>query len=211
MAFTIKGIKALLSENELPVENLDKAAEEICSRHNATMESIKEERDGYRKDAETLADTKKALETAQAELKRLQEQPDDGYREKYEKEHQAFEDFKAAAQEEKLLAAKKSAYTELCKDAGLSEKGVAKAVKYADWKSVELDDDGSIKNANDHIRGLKEEWAEHVVKTTVEGANTPTPPGTSGGGYKSKDDILNIKDDAERQKAIAENHELFGF
>ena len=211
MAFTLKGIKALLSENGLPVDNLDKAAEEICSRHNATLDSIKEERDGYKKDAETLATVKADLATAQKELEQLRNQPDDGYKAKYEKVKKDFDDFKTATENEKVLAAKKAAYTDLCKDAGLSDKGVAKAVKYADWSAVELDADGKIVSAADHIKAVKEEWAEHVVKEDTKGANTPNPPKGTGSSYKSKDEILAIKDDAARQKAIAENHELFGF
>ena len=36
-------------------------------------------------------------------------------------------------------------------------------------------------------------------------------PTGSGKTYKSKDEIMAIKNTNERQKAIAENHEMFGF
>lgn len=211
MAFSVKQIKAVLSENGMPADKLDSVAEDICSRHNAVLDSIKEERDGYKKDAETLATVQAELSTTKKELEGLKNQPDDGYKAKYEKEHKAFEDYKTATENEKVLAAKKAAYTEVCKDAGLNEKGVAKAVKYADWSSVELDDDGKVKDAKALIKTLKEEWAEHVTKTETKGSETPNPPGNNGGKHKTVDEIMAIKDDAERQRAIAENHELFGF
>ena len=109
------------------------------------------------------------------------------------------------------LAAKKAAYTEVCKDAGLNEKGVAKALKYADWNAVELDETGKVKNPKDHIKALKEEWAEHVITSTTTGANTPNPPANNGGSIKSREDIYKTDDHgrfilnaSERQAALAQ-------
>ena len=203
--FSVKQIKALLSEQGMPTEHLDAAAEEICSRHKAVLDSIIEERDGFKRDSETLA-------TVQKELDELKAKPDDGYKDKYEKLKKEYDDYKDAAEKEKTLAAKKAAYTEVCKDAGLNEKGIAKAVKYADWDTVELDENGKVKDAKALIKSLKEEWAEHVTTTTTTGVKTENPPSAGGGSkYKNRDEIMAIKDDKERQKAIAENHEMFGF
>lgn len=179
MAFSIKQVKAILSEHGIPVENLDKAAEELCSRHKADLDSIKEERDGYRKDAETLAEVRK-------ELDELKNKPDDGYKERYEKEHKDFSDYKESVEKEKTLEAKRAAYKEVCADAGLSEKGVAKAIKYADWDKIELDEDGKVKNPKDHIKALKEEWAEHITSEREKGAETSTPPGGTAGKEPSQ-------------------------
>lgn len=43
--------------------------------------------------------------------------------------------------------------------------------------------------------------------------NTPVPPagGSTGGKAVTRESIMSIKDPAERQAAIAENHELFGY
>lgn len=205
MTFSVKQVKAILSENGMPTEKIDGAAEEICSRHAAVLESVKEERDSFKKDAETLA-------SVQKELDELKAKPADSYKEQYEKLKKEYDDFKTATENEKALAAKKAAYEEVCKDAGLSAKGVAKAVKYADWNSVELDENGKVKDAKTLIKELKEEWAEHVVTKETKGVDTPNPPANGGGGkYKSAEEIMNITDTAERQRAIAENHEMFGF
>ena len=45
---------------------------------------------------------------------------------------------------------------------------------------------------------------------THKGADVAKPPQT-GKATKTKDEIMAIEDDNERQAAIAENHELFGF
>lgn len=98
----------------------------------------------------------------------------------------------------------------MVKDAGLSEKGIAKALKYADWDSIELTDTGKVKDATKHIKALREEWSDYVVTESEEGADTDTPPENKGGAKMTREEILAIKDTAERQKAMAENHELFG-
>jgi DNA-binding transcriptional MerR regulator len=204
MSFSIKQIKSLLSEHGMPVDNLDKAAEEICGRHTADLESIKEERDEFKKSAGLY-------EAAKKELEALKANPDN-YKEKYEKAKKDFDAYKAEIAQEKEMAAKKAAYTEICKDAGLNEKGIAKAVKYADWSSIELDENGKIKDPKEHIKSIKEEWAEHVETSRVQGANTTTPPQNNGGGaLKTRDDIYKtdehgrfLLDATQRQEALAQ-------
>lgn len=204
MAFTIKQTKAKLQEYGVPAEQLTEAAEYFCGAHTTDLEAIKEERDRYRKDAETLANTK-------AELDALKAQPGDGYKEKYEAVRKELAEYKESVANEKALEAKKAAYQDLCKDAGLNDKGISKAVKYADWDSIELDEKGKVVDAKAHLKAIREEWAEHIRTEGVQGANTPNPPGGTGGkSYKSKDEIIAIKDPAERQQAILDNHELFG-
>jgi len=51
-----------------------------------------------------------------------------------------------------------------------------------------------------------------IVTEGTRGADTNHPPKGSGGtAYSSKEEIFKITDPAERQQAIADNHELFGF
>lgn len=203
MAFSIKQIKAILSSHNMPVDDLDAAAADICARHSADLDSIKEERDSARKDAETLAATK-------AELDALKAKSGDDYKAKYEKEKQDFADYKAGVEKEKALEAKRAVLREIAKDAGLSEAGIAKAVKYHDYDKMELDEKGAAKEKAAILKGLREEWPEYIQTTETKGANTATPPSTSGTGRKTVDEIMAIKDDVERQTAIAQNLDLFG-
>lgn len=203
MAFSIKQVKAKLQEYGVPAENLDTAAEYFCAAHKTDLDSVIEQRDAYKADAEKLPGV-------QAELDKLKNAPDDGFKAKYEKEHEDFEAFKTATAAEKALAAKKTAYEEVCKDAGLNEKGVSKAMKYADWDAIELDDKGKIKNAATHIKDLKEEWAEHVTQEITRGQKTPNPPSNGGTKltiddiYKTDDNGRFVMDAQERQAALAE-------
>ena len=131
--------------------------------------------------------------------------------EEYKTLKQSFDDYKAEVAEKETKAAKEAAYRTILKDAGLSEKGIEKAIKYAEWDKIELEADGKLKGANDHIKAVKEEWAEYVTTTTTTGAKTSNPPANNGTGTgKTKEEILAIKDGGLRRAEMAKNPHLFG-
>ena len=103
-----------------------------------------------------------------------------------------FDKYKAEVTEKETKAAKEAAYRAILKDANLSEKGIEKAVKYADWGKIELDADGKLKGANDHIKAVKEEWAEYVTTTTTTGAKTSTPPANNPAKNYTTAEIKNM-------------------
>ena len=135
--------------------------------------------------------------------------------EEYKNLKKSFDDYKAEVAAKETKAAKEAAYRAILKDANLSEKGIEKAIKYAEWDKIELETDGKLKGASDHIKAAKEEWAEYVTTTTTTGAKTSNPPANSGGAKLTKAEIY-ARDEhgryklstAERQKALAENPEL---
>lgn len=178
----------------------DEQVSGIIEAHTDTVDGLKKEIERYKADAEKLPGVQAELEKAKEAAK------NSGDAAKIQK---AFDDYKAEVEAKESAAAKKAAYEKVAKDAGLTEAGIAKAVKYADWDSVELDEKGNIKDAKALIKSLKEEWPEHISKTSEKGAETSTPPGGSGKSYASKADIMKIRDATERQKAIAANISLF--
>ncbi len=203
MAFSIKQIKALLSENGMPLENLDKAAEEICGRHSADLESIKEQRDNYKKDAETLAETKKELDALKAK-------GGDDYKAKYEAEKKAFDDYKADVTAKQTKAAKESAAKAYFEGKNITGANLSIAMRGArdEINGIELDENGKIKDAKALDDLVSGEYAGLIVSTSTKGAKTATPPANNGGGM-TKEQIFAIKDAGERQKAIAEHLDLF--
>ena len=172
---------------------------QICDLHTAKTDEMKD----------TVKELTKRAEKAEQERDALEAQGDDGYKEKYDKEHSDFEKFKAEIAAEKAQASKEKAYRAMLKDV-LSEKGVEKAVKYADWSKIELDEKGELKNASEHVKAVKEEWSEHVSNSVIHNAPVPNPPINTGGTAKTKEQIMAIKDGTARRKAIAENLSLFG-
>lgn len=103
-----------------------------------------------------------------------------------------FDKYKAEVTEKETKAAKEAAYRAILKDANLSEKGIEKAIKYAEWDKIELDEDGKLKGANDHIKAVREEWSEYVTTTTTTGAKTSTPPENNSAKNYTTADIKNM-------------------
>jgi hypothetical protein len=132
------------------------------------------------------------------------------WKDKFDTLDKDFKAYKQKIAEEKALEAKKSVLRDIAKDAGLSEAGIAKALKYHDYSKLELDENGAAKEKAAILKGLKEEWPEYITTTETKGANTPTPPATAGKNRPTAEEILAIKDTKERQTAIAQNLDLFG-
>lgn len=123
-----------------------------------------------------------------------------------------FEDYKAEQTGKEAKAAKAAAYRELAKQAGVGEKWLDTVVKVATNTGVidamEMEGD-KAKDAETLVESIKSEFSDFVGTARTDGVKTATPPASTGGG-KTKAEILDIKDTAERQQAIAENPELFG-
>ena len=187
--------------------------DEIIDAHASTVNGLKEERDKFKADAEKYADTSKALEEAKNELEKLRENSGEksSYKVKYDALKEEFEEFKANIAAENTKASKTKAYKELLKEIGISEKRIDAVTRIADLDKIELDKDGKIKKADDLKEALKEEWGDFIVKESSKGADVSNPPKGNGGTTMTKDEIMKIKDAGERQQAIADNHELFGF
>jgi hypothetical protein len=194
MALTRKFLSALGIE----ADKID----EIISAHTETVDGLKEQLKQAKEAADKLPKVQEQLDSLKDAAK------NSGDAAKIQKE---FDEYKEAVEKEKTLTAKKAVLSKIAKDAGLSEAGIAKVLKYTDYASLELDDKGEEKDSKALLKSLKEEWPEYIKTTNTAGANTANPPASTGNAYKSKDEIFAIKDDGERQRAIAENHELFGF
>ena len=194
------------AEIEVPKDVLG----QICDLHTSSMDGL----------PETIKELKGKLKVAEQERDAAKAKvPVDGEetisKAEYDKLKGEFDKYKTDVQEKETHNKKVEAYRAILKDANLSEKGIEKAIKYAEWDKIELDEDGKLKGANDHIKEVREEWAEYVTTTTTTGAKTSTPPANNGGAKLTKAEIY-AKDEhgryklstAERQKALAENPEL---
>lgn len=209
MSFTAKQVKAILSNYGVSLENLDVAAEEICGRHKADLDSIKEERDEYREKMRDFDQMRADLETTRTDLRTAQDalkeaQP---YKEKYDKEHADFEAFKTDVSGKEAKAKTDKLFTDWLKAQGYSDAGTAKIVKYGGF-TPEFDEKGTLKDADKLTESVKAEWGEYAnspVKT--EGVQTAQPPATKASGMTIKE-ITQIKDPVERMEAWKANPQL---
>lgn len=167
--------------------------DEIISAHTETVDGLKDQLKQAKEAADKLPKVQEQLDSLKDAAKNSGD---------YAKLKDEFDKYKAQVAEEKTLTAKKAVLSKIAKDAGLSEAGIAKVLKYTDFASVELDEKGEAKDGKALLKSLKEEWPEYIQTVQTNGVKTPTPPANDGGkAVKTKDEILAIKDTAERQAA----------
>ena len=179
-------------------------ANEIINAHTEVTEALKNERDSYKEDAEKLPSVQKELDEIKAAG------ANDKYKVKYDALKEEFEQYKADIEAQATYAVKADAYKALLKQAGVAEKRIDAVLRVSDIDSLKIDADGKIEGADSLLDGIKTEWADFIP---AENAGQKVDTGGSLQGAKgtlSVDEIMAIEDDAERQNAIAENHELFG-
>ena len=187
------------AEIEVPKDVLG----QICDLHTSSMDVL----------PETIKELKGKLKVAEQERDAAKAKvPVDGEetisKAEYDKLKGDFDTYKKDVEAKETHIKKVEAYKAILRDANLSEKGIEKAIKYAEWDKIELEADGKLKGASDHIKAAKEEWAEYVTTTTTTGAKTSTPPANNGKSGVTKEDFqkMSYKD---RLKIYNENPDLY--
>ena len=152
----------------------DKQVESIIEAHTETVNGLKADRDKYKEQAGKVPDLQKQLEEAKAASDGTDE-----WQQKYEDEHQAFEDFKAQVASERADAEKAQAYRGMLAKAGIDPKRIDAIMRVTDLSEVEMEN-GSLKESGKLEEAAKKEWADFIVKDRREGSNPETPPDTKG-------------------------------
>ena len=173
----------------------------VVEEHTAVTDALKAERDKYKEQANKAADLQKQLEEMNS---------GEDFKEKYEKEHEAFENFKKQTASEAEAAKVKAAYRKLLAGEGIGEKRLDSIIKVTDFSKMKLDKDGNLEKADELKKSINDEWSEFKTTVTERGAQVDKPPQTAK-PKMTKEEIFAIKDKSQRQEAIAENHDLFGF
>lgn len=160
----------------------------IIERHQEVVTEIKDEKDKYQKEAEGKEEIQKELEELKAkqsdddpsELAKVQKQLNDKTAE--------FDKFKAEVEAKETKAKKETAYRKLLKEAGISDKRIDIVVKASpsEIEAIAFDKDGNVKDSDKITAGVKETWAEFVVKQGEKGADVSNPPAGNGGSSDNK-------------------------
>lgn len=148
----------------------DKQIETIIEAHSETVTALKAERDKAKETAAKVPDLQKQLEEAQKASA-----DEDGWKEKYESEHKALEDFKIQVASEKAEADKAKAYRDMLLKANVDPKRIDAIMRVTDLSEVEMED-GKLKDADKLEEAAKTEWEAFVVKTKTTGADPENPP-----------------------------------
>lgn len=190
MAFTREFIRRAAKDSgvEIPKEFEDALVSEHLSARDAYA-------DGQVKDAlekNKPADAPKVKDT-----------------EEYKKLKQEFDDYKAEVSGREAKAAKERAARAFFEGKGITGKSLDIAIRGcgAEIDALELED-GKIKDDTTLDALVKDTYSGLVSTTVTRGAQTANPP-VNNGAAKTKEQIMGIKDTAERQREIAQNLDLF--
>lgn len=196
MALTRKYLKSIgLNEDQI---------EGVIEEHTSVTNDLKETIKTLQADADKLP-------TVQKELDDLKAAGDGGYKEKYEAEVKAYKEYKQQVESEKETARVDADVLAMCKEAGITrEKALHLIVKDFDRSKIERDKDGKIINRDKLLAMVKTDYADFVGTIGTEGTPPATPPTGGNTTYKTRAEIMKIKDTTERQQAIKENLALFG-
>lgn len=174
----------------------DKAIESIIEAHSDTVNGLKADRDKYKEQAAKVPDLQKQLEEAQSAGNDTDE-----WEQKYNDEHQAFEDFKAQIEVERADAEKAQAYRGMLMAAGIDPKRIDAIMRVTDLSKVEMED-GKLKEPGELEKAAKEEWADFVVKTQTKGSNPANPPKQVGGVEGADQEVA--------RRMLERNERMFG-
>ena len=155
----------------------------------------------YKADAEKLPGIQKQLDDLKAA-------GDGGYKEKYEKEHSAFEAFKTDITEKESKAAKEKAVRAYFESKNITGANLDLAMRGCGEEMSTLELDGEkIKDTKSLDALVDGTYKSLVSKPAVRldmGARL-----NEGGKFMTKDEIMKITDRTERRAAIAANMDLF--
>lgn len=194
MALTRKMLKAMGIEEE--------KIDQIIEAHTESTDALKNELNGYKEDAGKLKEVQK-------ELNELKSAGTDDWKAKHDAVKKELEDYKAEVTGRETLSAKKKAFVAIAKSKGITDEKLVELIANSyNFDGEELDGDKlkNEKTIGDHIAT---EYSGFISTESKSGAKVDNPPANVG-GKKTKEDILAIKDGAERRRAMAENAELFG-
>lgn len=183
----------------------DACTEEIENRlvalHLGVVDPLKDDLTKYKADAEKLPSVQKQLDDLKAA-------GDGGYKEKYEKEHSAFEAFKTDITEKESKAAKEKAVRAYFESKNITGANLDLAMRGCGEEMAALElDGGKIKDTKSLDALVDGTYKGLVSKQTVR---VDTGARFNGGGKPmTKDEIMQITDRAERRAAIAANMDLF--
>lgn len=195
MALTRKFLKAFGIEDE--------KIDQIIEAHAETVDALKEERDGYKVDAEKLPEIEKKLKAFEDSAEK------DPWKVKYDALKEKHDAYKAEQDAKESHSAKEKAYRDILKASGVSEKYIDKILKVSDIDSLEIED-GKVKDSDNLAESIKSEWGDFIQSEGTKGATIEKrSPGATGTKKMTRDEIMKITDRDARRKAIAENMDAF--
>lgn len=173
----------------------------LVALHLGVVDPLKDDLTKYKADAEKLPGVQKELDDLKAA-------GDGGYKEKYEKEHSAFEAFKTDITAKESKAAKEKAVRAYFESKNITGANLDLAMRGCGEEMAALELDGEKIKDTKSLDALVDGTYKGLVSKQTVRFNTGARF-NGGGKPMTKDEIMQINDRAARRAAIAANMDLF--
>lgn len=168
--YTRKEIREIIGES-----CTEEMENRLMAMHLGVVDPMKDDIARYKADADKLGEV-------QTELDALKAKGDGGYKDKYEKEHKAFTEYKADVERKASHATKEAAVKAYLESKNITGANLDIAMMAVSGSVDGMELDGEklkdTKPLDDLIGG---KLSRLVVKTETKGAQTATPPANNGG------------------------------
>lgn len=189
----------------------------IMETHVEVVNGLKEKINDSGEKADRIKELEAELSKAKSDLKtandKIKEFESDDSKAKLAALTEEFDKFKAETAAKENDAKSKSALKDFLKSQGYSDEAARLIANRSDFhKSIKYDDAGKAENLNDILKNIQndDDFRGFIPKTKQDNHNPAKPPANNEGKKAvTVDDIMKIKNNAERQRMIAENKELF--
>ena len=164
----------------------DEQVDTSIEAHTDTVDGLKADVSKYKSDGEKLS-------TVEKELNDLKAMGDGGYKEKYEKEHKAFEDYKADITAKESKAAKEKAVRAYFESKNITGANLDLAMRGCGEEMAALEMDGEKIKDTKILDALVDGTYKGLVSTTqTKGANPANPPANPPAKNYTTADIKNM-------------------
>ena len=196
-SFGRKWLSGIIRNEDLSPEEKE---QQIMEGHIGVTDGLKDKIDTLQAEADKVPELQSQIDSMSS---------GEDFKAKYEKEHKDFEAYKSKVAQDAEVTKVRSAYRKMLIEEKIGEKWLDRVMESTDFSSMKLDKDGNLDGIDKLKEDLDKKWGDVKTTVTTQGAKVETPPHASI-GKMSKEEILKIQDATERQKAIAENLNLFG-
>lgn len=146
----------------------DEKIDSIILAHSETVDGLKSERDKYKADADKLP-------LVEAKVTDLEKNKGDDWKVKHDALQGEFDAYKGNITKQERIAKAKAAFNSLLVDLKIDNKRHAAIEKVTDFATIQIDENGLIKDADKLKTSLATEWADFIVTTQTGGRTVATP------------------------------------
>ena len=180
MAFKRQEIREILGE-----AYTDDIATKLVELHRGVVDPLKDDLDAANRDATKYKTEAEKVPGLQKDLDEAKKGED--WKDKYEKEHQSFEDYKTKVAQDAEAVKVEAAYKKLLTEEKVSDKAMTLiiAAKKAEFSKMKLKEDGTLDGVEDLKKEINEKYADFRVSQRQRGEQVGNPPAGAPGGSDS--------------------------